>query len=89
MNEGREHERWFHTGSIAAMIANSVRDPETKREPWIAYDFHPHYEHIGAGDSPGSDVTPVAMDDMRDLLGYPLTAGEMKARQMKGERIDE
>jgi len=40
MNEGRDRGLWWHTASVEAMVANTVRDPKKRRKPWSAIDFH-------------------------------------------------
>jgi len=41
MNEGRDRGEWWHTASLQATIANSVRDPKKRRRAWRSDQFHP------------------------------------------------
>jgi hypothetical protein len=40
MAEGRQQERWQHTASLLALIANCHRDPK-RRRPYTPEDFLP------------------------------------------------
>lgn len=40
MAEARNQERWMHTASLMALIANAHRDPK-KRAAFTPADFHP------------------------------------------------
>jgi len=52
MYEGRDRLMWNHTGSVLAMIANTIRDPAKRRKPFTVLDFHPDY----AGRSGGGKI---------------------------------
>lgn len=41
MSRGKQEDQWNHTALLAAMIANSVRDPKKKRKPYQPEDFLP------------------------------------------------
>jgi len=42
MAEGRQREAWYHTALLAALHAESNRDPKQRRQPFTEADFHPH-----------------------------------------------
>jgi len=41
MAEIRTEQAWNHTASLLALIAETHRDPDRKRTPFSALDFHP------------------------------------------------
>jgi len=41
MARGRIEQDWEYAAQICATIANSVRDPKTRRQPWQMAHFHP------------------------------------------------
>ena len=43
MAEARSKERWAHTSTVLALIANVNRDPK-KHSPFKPADFNPHAE---------------------------------------------
>lgn len=44
MNEGRDRGLWWHTASIEATLANTVRDKKKRRRGYQAAEFHPWEE---------------------------------------------
>lgn len=43
MAEGRSRERWAHTSSLLALMANAHRDPDASHV-YKPGDFNPHYQ---------------------------------------------
>ena len=41
MAEARSRQRWAHTSSLLALLANAHRDPK-KNRPFTPADFNPH-----------------------------------------------
>lgn len=41
MAEARAQERWAHTASLMALVANCNRDPKKRRRPYTPDDFNP------------------------------------------------
>ena len=42
MAEGASWARWDTAAAIQATIANTVRDSEQRKKPFVGDDFHPH-----------------------------------------------
>jgi len=52
MAEAQCRQRWNHTASLLAMLANAHRDPKKSR-PFQPRDFHPY---LRAKDAPAAQV---------------------------------
>jgi len=62
MAETKARERWAHTSSLMALIANCNRDPKRRRRPWTPADFNP----LGRpGRSRGG--VPITAENIEDL----------------------
>lgn len=44
MADAATDQRWNHTGSLMALLANVHRDPKKKPSPYKPADFHPRKE---------------------------------------------
>lgn len=43
MARGRGRDLWWHTATLQALILEKNRDPEKRRTPFTALEFHPFY----------------------------------------------
>ena len=76
MVHGRLRERWNHTASVMALIAECNRDRKRRPKAFTPADFHPFME----GTKPSTTrirITPANIQDLKLLLppGRPAPAG--------------
>lgn len=55
MADAHCEQQWDHTASILSLLANTVRDSESRPEPFTPADFHP-YHHEQLEEHDGDDV---------------------------------
>lgn len=56
---------WDRTASVLAMLANTVRDPKRKADPYSPEDFHPMRERQQKAPAP---ATAAELDGLRKVL---------------------
>jgi len=60
-------EAWNHTALLAAIVANTARDPKRRRKPFTAADFHPFADRKATR---GRPLTRETMRDLKLMLGF-------------------
>ena len=62
MAEAKARERWSHTSSLMALIANCNRDPKRRARPFRPDEFNPL-----VGRRPRTNGIPIRADNIEDL----------------------
>lgn len=60
MDEAAAKERWNHTASLMALLANINRDPNRNPIPYFVDDFHPLLTEDDRFDDVPDDFDPIA-----------------------------
>jgi hypothetical protein len=56
---------WDRTAAVLAMLANTVRDPKRKSDPYSPADFHPIRDNAKPAQEP---ATAAELDGLRKVL---------------------
>ena len=65
--DGAERARWDHTALLWSVLANWMRDPEKRGEPFTPFDVHPYRRKPRAAAEPKMNVADFA----RAVFGEP------------------